>query len=283
MSPPIRPAATLVLAREGDAGPEVFLSRRTSKAAFMADAWVYPGGRVDDEDAGERIADRLVGPDGGFAATFEDPIEEEAARALYVAGLRESFEEAGVLYARHADGSAVTFEDPQVAERFSAHRAALNEHTTGFADILENEDLTLDAASLDYFAHWITPPNEPRRYDTRFFFATIPVGQRPVPDRSELTEGRWFSPAAALRAAAQGEIQLAPPTVCTLDDLTSAADLAAAIAWAAAEVPVPILPRLDRTEDGAVLVLPGDATYPSETPVQGPTRIVYRDGRFVRE
>ena len=285
-SAPLRNAATLVLARAAQQGRgiEVFLSRRTAKAAFMANAWVYPGGRVDDDDADERIGARLL-PERAedFARPFEDDIDHALARAHYVAALRESFEEAGVLYARHEDGRPVDLTDPTTRERLAAHRAALNRHERSFLEILEAERLVLDATGLVYFAHWITPPFESRRYDTRFFFSVLPAGQEPVPDRAELVHGEWLSPAAALDAAAAAEIQLAPPTLCTLDDLDRCDDIDAAIAWADAEIPVPILPKMKKLDDGMALLLPGDAEYPAEQPVQGPTRVVWREGRFVRE
>lgn len=281
---PIRPAATLVLARAAAPGFEVFLSRRTSKAAFMANAYVYPGGRVDEADHDPAYLARLLPRDPDwFAREFEDGLGPDAGRAHYVAALRESFEEAGVLYARRADGTELDLSDAATSERMAVHRAALNRGERDLLSILIEEDLVLDATGLDYFAHWITPPFETRRFDTRFFFAALPAGQTPVPDRSELVDGGWYTAAAALRAYEAGQVRLAPPTLCTLDDMSRCDDLDAARAWAAAEVPTPILPRLEQVDGDTALLLPGDPLYPSETPVRGPTRVVHRAGRFSRE
>ncbi len=280
----MRLAATLVLARQCETGVEVFLSRRTSRAAFMANAWVYPGGRVDEADADPAFLPFIQPPPGGFVGQFEDdPAPDEAhIRAHYIALLREAFEEAGVLFADNADGSPLEFDDA-FAARMSAHRTALNAGERTFLEILAAEGLVLDASDLTYFAHWITPPHETRRYDTRFFFATMPSTHEPVPDRGELMEGRWFSPTAALDAAAAGEIQLVPPTLCTIADLAQSESLEQAIAWARDAQPVPILPRMLQDDGVTYLVLPGDPLFPSDQPVKGATRVAFRDGRFVRE
>lgn len=279
MSQPIRNASTLVLARETNDGFELFLSKRTAKAAFMANAYVYPGGRVDDED------DDLGIPMHGLetCGTFEDTDDTALFRAHVVALLRECFEEAGVLLARDEDGGVVELHDEQRLDSLARKRTALNAGTTTFSAVLAEEKLTLDAVGIDYFAHWITPPFESRRYDTRFFFAVAPAGQEPVPDYSEMVHGQWFSAQAALDAYIAGEIQLAPPTLCTLEDLAGCDTLDDALAWAAAEVPIPILPRLETIDDTIHLLMPGDPLYPSDTPVVGPTRFVLRDGKFVRE
>ncbi|MFT6396248.1 MAG: 8-oxo-dGTP pyrophosphatase MutT (NUDIX family) [Bradymonadia bacterium] len=279
MSQPIRNASTLVLARETSDGFEVFLSKRTAKAAFLASAYVYPGGRVDDADHDLSI------PVHGLetCGTFEDTDDTKLFRAHVVALLRECFEEAGVLLARDADGSVVELHDQERLASLAEKRAALNAGTTTFAAVLGAEKLTLDAVGLDYFAHWITPPFESRRFDTRFFFAVAPAGQEPVPDYSEMVHGQWFAAQDALDAYIAGEIQLAPPTLCTLEDLAGCTTLADALAWAAAEVPTPILPRLETINDTMHLLLPGDPLYGSENPVVGPTRVVLRNGKFSRE
>jgi 8-oxo-dGTP pyrophosphatase MutT (NUDIX family) len=279
LSKPIEDAATLVLAREARQGFEVFLSKRTSKAAFMANAYVYPGGRVDPEDYEESLP--LV--PSGLESAFEDIADAARYRAHLVALLRECFEEAGVLLAARRDGVPLKTSGRCMVERLARHRARLNASECTFADILDAEALVLLVEHVHYFAHWITPPFENRRYDTRFFLAIAPEGQEPVPDYSEMVHGAWFSPASALDAYRDGSIQLAPPTLCTLEDLAESSTLEEAVGWARAQTPSPILPRLETIDDQMNLLLPGDPLYPSEVPVKGPTRIVLRDGRFVRQ
>ena len=279
MSEPIRDAATLVLARRATQSFEVFLSKRTSKAAFMANAYVYPGGRVDQEDYETSLPMVPARPE----SAFEDSPDRERYRAHLVALIRECFEEAGVLLASRRDGSSLHLSDDDTIERLAQHRAALNANERTFAEILEAESLTLSAGHVHYFAHWITPPFENRRYDTRFFLVIAPDGQEPIPDYSEMVDGDWFTPSGALEAYRSGSIQLAPPTLCTLEDLAQSSTLEDAVEWARAEIPVPIEPKLETIDDAMHLLLPGDPLYPSEHPVSGPTRIVMRDGRFVLE
>ena len=245
----------------------------------MANAYVYPGGRVDEADYSDEIDVRNLPLHDGF----EDSDDVALFRAHIVALLRECFEEAGVLLAVDASGGGgLTMHDERVA-RLATRRTQLNAGERTFAQILAAEELALDATGIDYFAHWITPPFESRRYDTRFFFAIAPADQEPVPDYSEMVHGAWFHPTAALAAYRAGEIQLAPPTLCTLEDLAECETLEDAAKWAASEIPLPILPRLESIDDTMHLLLPGDPLYPSDAPVPGPTRIVMRDGRFVRE
>lgn len=276
MTKPIQDAATLVLGRRAEDGFEVFLSKRTAKAAFMANAYVYPGGRVDAADYDESIPVRLRNDDD----RFEDVANPARYRAHVIALLRECFEEAGVLLADRLDGTRLAFDDPAERERFARYRLELNAGGLAFAEILGREGLTLRGDGVDYFAHWITPPFESRRYDTRFFFAEAPAAQEPVPDYSELVHGAWFTPNGALAAYDRGEIQLSPPTLCTLIDLDPLSDLAGAVAWSRAQIPCPIQPKLESIDDTMHLLLPGDPLYPSSHAVEGPTRVVLRDGRF---
>src|SRR5690606_37706845 len=130
-------------------------------------------------------------------------------------------------------------------------------------------------------AWWITPKAEPKRYDTRFFLAPAPEGQAPRVDEHEATEGAWFTPAAALAAYGEGRIQLAPPTLATLEDLAEHADLERAASAVARPLP-PIEPVLITGDDGLVLALPGDPLHEVEAPASARrTRIVLDErGRF---
>lgn len=245
----------------------------------MANAYVYPGGRVDDGDYEHGIPLVPARP----ASRFEDSNDGARFRAHLVALIRECFEEAGVLLATRGEGAPIDSSCVESVERLARHRAALNANECTFREILTAESLTLSAEHVHYFAHWITPPFESRRYDTRFFLVIAPDGQEPVPDYSEIVHGEWFTPLAALEAYRSGGIQLAPPTLCTLEDLAESATLEDAVAWAQAEVPIPIEPRLETIDGCMHLLLPGDPLFPSEIPVPGGTRIVMREGCFVRE
>jgi 8-oxo-dGTP pyrophosphatase MutT (NUDIX family) len=280
-SPPIRPASTLVLARDHPSGPELFLSKRTPRAAFMASASVYPGGRVDDEDADAGWRAHLSQTDEAwFVDAFCGDVAADAARAHHVAAIREAFEEAGVLVATRADGTPLTLEAPRDAERFAEHRAALNRGESAFIDIVGREKLQLDVGALSVFAHWITPPFETRRFDTWFFFARAPRGQEPVPDFAELVEGGWVRPEKALEDYAGGHIALAPPTFCTLRDFSLHYDVSAMERWVRDERPVAIEPRLVEHSGETFLVLPGDPLFPSPACARPPLRFAFANGRL---
>ena len=266
----VRDAATIVLARDGEDGVEVYLTRRGASAAFMPDRYVYPGGRVDHDDAS--LAGRLVPKDLPRAASLGTIMTEERAAALVVAGLRECFEEAGVLFA-----------EPVASDNaLRAWRTRLVEKTGSFAAMVETLDLRLQSAALVCFDHWITPTFEARRYDTRFFVARMPARQVAIADNVEVYDGRWWRPSSALEAYARREILLAPPTLCTLQDLAPFGTVDALMAWAAERVVVPILPTLEEIGGVPTLLLPGDPRYPASMPCAGPHRIRNVDGVWER-
>lgn len=273
---PIRDATTVLLLRaaEGADPFEIFMVRRTARAKFMPDAMVFPGGRLDDADADDGLAARC------------DLSREEAARrlgmqdgrralALLLAGVRETFEEAGLLLARRADGP-LDLGDEALTKRLSAHRDALNGHTATLAEVAEAEDLRIEVARVGYFARWITPPIESRRFDARFLLARAPRGQRGRHDAVETTASAWLSPRAALAAYDDGGIQLAPPTLRVLLELARAGSLDAALKTGG--VPRPIEPQPHFVDGGLDLLLPGDPDF--DPPGDTPNRIMLRDGRW---
>jgi len=272
---PIHHASTLVLVRPATTGFEVFLSRRTASAAFMANVHVYPGGRLDAADLDARFAAMVPDDVLDVAADFEaaDGVDASLRRGLVVTALRECFEEAGVLFGRPRSVAAP-------ADVRAAVRARLNAGACSFGEALDALDWALDASALRYFAHWVTPPFESRRFDTRFFLAPMPSDEEAAPDESELVEGAWMTPSAALASYASGGLALAPPTLCTLHDLSALSTVDEALAWAWAARPVSIEPRMVEVEGVPALLLPGDPLYPSPEPCPGPRRLYLRHGRF---
>lgn len=280
---PIRDAATVLLLRDRPGGSfEVFMVRRTGKAAFMANAMVFPGGRLDEADCDDGLAARCALNRADAAARLG---MDDGARALglLVAAVRETFEEAGVLLARRADGRPLDFDDPGEAARFARHRDALNAGTVTLAEIAATEDLTLAVDALAFHAHWITPEIERRRYDTRFLVTRAPAGQRPLHEGNEATDSAWLSPAEALEGYEAGRLQLAPPTLRVLLELAALPDTEAALRARADDPPRPILP-VAHFEDGRLsLLLPGDEHYPPGGPAGARNRIVAADGRWLSE
>jgi 8-oxo-dGTP pyrophosphatase MutT (NUDIX family) len=205
-----RDAATVVLLRDVPGGIEVFLQRRVTAMAFAAGMTVFPGGGVDRRDADVSVG--WAGPEprqwaGWFGCS------PELARALVCAAVRETFEESGVLLAGTAD--AVVDDTTQ----FAAARAALVSRELSLAEFLAENDLTLRSDLLRPWANWLTPPQEPRRYDTHFFVAALPEGQRADGATTEAQSCGWQSPAEAIADAEAGRSMLMPPTWFVLDEI----------------------------------------------------------------
>jgi 8-oxo-dGTP pyrophosphatase MutT (NUDIX family) len=231
-----RPAATVVLARDGDAGLEVLLLRRARSSGFVPGAYVFPGGRVDEQDADPRVTGRLAGL---------DPAAGGPGPAYLVAAVREAFEETGLLL---VEG------DPD-ADALRGWRGRLLAGEVDFAAVLEALDARIAAGRMAYLAHWITPEAEPRRYDTRFFLAAVPAGSRAAPDPREMTDAVWLAPAAALDRFQAGTLPMVFPTVRTLQTLAAFTDAAGAIAALQRREVAPVLPRLVRTARGVGIVV----------------------------
>jgi 8-oxo-dGTP pyrophosphatase MutT (NUDIX family) len=256
-----RPAATVVVLREGEGGQgvEVLLLRRVRSAGFVPGAYVFPGGRVDPEDGAPEVVDRLTDRDAAAWARRlgVDSTEEGHSGAAYlVAALRETFEETGILVARNGSGGFAPSadRDPAVAEL----RSRLLGGEIGFARVLEALDVTLDDGQAEYIAHWITPEAEPRRYDTRFFAVRVPRGVAVTPWEKEITDHRWLTPARALELREDGELPMVFPTIRTLEDLTPFSRARDVLQhFGRMQIPT-ILPRLVRTPTGVGIEVPGD-------------------------
>jgi len=267
---PLRPAATVMLVRDAatGAGIEVFMLRRTLAAAFAGGMYVFPGGKVDDADGTTEIEGIADGLDDEAASTRLGLAS--GGLAYWAAAIRECFEEAGVLMARHARGDRagdiVRFDDEHVVDRFEQHRHAVHQGSLSIVDLCEREQLRLCAGDLAYVSHWITPVGEVRRFDTRFFVARAPQAQEPLHDDGETIESLWVAPGEALARFRRGELAMIPPTIANLEFLVDHIS-ADAVMVAAHAIPTPpaILPKLRVNADGKVVgvVLPDEADYDS--------------------
>jgi 8-oxo-dGTP pyrophosphatase MutT (NUDIX family) len=246
---PTRPAATVVLLREASGGTEVLLLRRARSSGFVPGAWVFPGGRVDEEDADPRLLERTAGLDPGEAARrLGLPDAVPPAIAYYMASVREAFEETGLW---PGEGGP----DPS-SPLVTGAREGLLSGTLGFPEVLERLDLQIPGRALEYIAHWITPVVEPRRYDTRFFAAVVPGGREARIDAREMTGALWLSPSEALERNLDGELPMVFPTLHTLRALEGNTPPGVLLERFRGR-PVPaILPRLVRTPTGVSLRLP---------------------------
>jgi 8-oxo-dGTP pyrophosphatase MutT (NUDIX family) len=251
MSAEPRQAATVLLLRDGAPGLEVYLLRRTRGMPFAGGMTAYPGGGVDPRDGDTEIAWTGPSPDR-WAAAFG--CDERIARELVCAAVRETFEEAGVLLAGPVGTDGVV---PDVSgDDWEEQRQALLTRELSLAQLLAGRDLALRSDLLRPFAHWITPPVEPRRYDTKFFAAALPAGQEARHVSGEADEASWLTPAAALAELRTGSRPMLPPTIHTLGQLEPFADVEAALAGSPPEPLHPISPTFTDQPDGRWAVLP---------------------------
>lgn len=201
-----RHASTVILLRDTLSGPEVYVQERASTMAFCAEMTVFPGGGVDGRDinAGTEFQWEGQGVDWWANRLQKD---ESMARALVCAAIRETFEEAGTLLAGHPDGTIVADTAP-----FQAQRKAMEAHELSFTEFLVNNALVLRADLIRPWANWVTPKEQPIRYDTAFFVAAMPEGQATYSDTREATSTGWFRPSTLLDGWRSRKISLMPPT-----------------------------------------------------------------------
>lgn len=261
---PVKPAATVLLVRDADAGGvEVFMLRRTFNAAFASGMFVFPGGKVDDVDGVNEIAELCDGLTDTHASSLLGIAN--GGLAYWVACIRECFEEAGVLLARHeSTGDVVRFDDEETAQRFEAERENIHDGSVALLDLCKREGLRLTTDDIHYVSHWITPMGERRRFDTRFFIARAPQAQEPLHDDGETIESFWISPQEAIERAHEKDLMLMPPTKANIEFLLPFKTADEVLA-AAAKVGMPqtILPKLKIDSDGRVvgIAMPGDPDY----------------------
>jgi 8-oxo-dGTP pyrophosphatase MutT (NUDIX family) len=269
------PAATLLLLRDGRSSVEVLMMRRQRQLRFMGGMWVFPGGRLDPSDYSPAATALLAEADrrGAYPMRSLDGTElpNEVALGLKVAACRETYEETGLLLARHRDGHRPS---PADVHALQAERARVASLPGAFIELIASAGLLLEVDGLVYWSHWITPSLEPRRYDTRFFAAVVPDGQAASADQQESTELGWLAPRDALVAEARGEMSLAPPTLLTLEDLEEShrlhGSVAAMLAAERNRATPPVMPRIVRDGDATISVMPWDPAY-ADMPGEGCT------------
>jgi 8-oxo-dGTP pyrophosphatase MutT (NUDIX family) len=208
------PAATLVLLRDRPGGGvECLLMRRHLASRFAAGDFVFPGGKIEADDNPEDAAAWCRGlqvTDAARRLALEDA--PRTALGFWIGAIRETFEEAGLLLAVDAGGRDVAVDTP----RFAEYRRACHADNRAFWTMVRTEGLRLTTDRVVYFAHWITPEEQPLRFDTRFFAAPAPAGQEATGDDREMTDLTWLTPAEAVEAQRRGEITLRNPTVRNL-------------------------------------------------------------------
>ena len=247
---PAVPAATILLVRDGGDGLEVFMVERHHQIDFATGALVFPGGKVDPADADPMLANRCRGGSG---------LGDEQ-RAMRVAAIRETFEEAGVLLAYPRGGDAL-IDGERLRSIDAAYRDRLNENACTIVDVVEGEDLDLAFDGLVRFAHWITPVFMPKRFDTEFFLVPAPADHVAVHDGGESVDSVWTTPAAAISAAEGGSRTIIFPTLMNVKKLGQSGTVAEALSAAREQPVVTVFPQIEERDGERWMVLPEDAGY----------------------
>jgi 8-oxo-dGTP pyrophosphatase MutT (NUDIX family) len=254
---PARPAATVVVLRDRPGGLEVYLQRRTRTMGYAAGLWVFPGGAIDPADQDPAVDAAWTGP--GPAAWAERlDLGPDQARGAVVAACRECLEEAGILLA----------DRPVEEAALAAARQELLGGGHGLAGVLAGLGARLDTSRLRYWAWWVTPEPEPRRYDTRFFIAALPAGAAATMHALEAERERWFP----VTGSSPDPMHMLPPTFCTLRELAGFGSVAEVLAAAEGRLVERILP----THADQAVLLPSGERIP--VPVR-PTATAERGGR----
>ncbi|MEO3972383.1 NUDIX hydrolase [Streptomyces sp. CAU 1734] len=262
---PPRRAATVMLLRDTPDGPSVHMLRRRASMAFAGGAYAYPGGGVDERDARPV---RWAGPSRAeWAARLG--VDEAGAQAVVCAAVRETFEEAGVLLAGLTGDTVI---GATAGEEWESDRRALVGRELSFAEFLDRRGLVLRSDLLGAWARWITPEFEPRRYDTWFFVAALPQGQRARNASTEADRTVWIRPAEAAAGYDGGDLLMMPPTISTLRSLLPYATAAEALGAADGRDLAPVLAEA-RLEGGElVLSWPGHEEFTKHIPTTGGAR-----------
>jgi len=267
-------ATTVILLKDKEPEElEVFLLKRHEKSSFMGGNFVYPGGRVDRDDGSLESCSLSKG------ITFEEAqkilggtFSPEESFAYWIAGIRELFEEAGILLTYDQSGNLFQFKNRDEQERFLNYRNSLHQGKMTICQMVQKEKLFLALDQLHYYAHWITPEARSERFDTRFFLAHYPLGQEASHDQEETTAGIWITPRKALEENLKGEVILSPPTLKTLEDLSRFKTIDKVFNSQKTKDIRPILPILTKISSGPIIIFPWDPEYENfqkgEIPVQ---------------
>lgn len=252
MTEPVTPrlSATVLLARDGAEGLEIFMVVRHHQIDFASGALVFPGGSLDPSDRDPRLRALSDGADG----------IDDNELAVRVAAAREAFEECGVLLMRTSATGAMV-DGARTAALGVKYREPLDRNDIGMADVAEAEGLRLALDELSHFAHWITPIRLPKRFDTHFYLARAPHDHDLAHDGSEAVDSVWINPNRALQEADEGKRTLIFATRLNLERIGRSRTVAEAIERTRHDPIVTVLPEIEKTETGRILRIPIEAGY----------------------
>ncbi|MDX2156178.1 MAG: NUDIX domain-containing protein [Hyphomicrobiaceae bacterium] len=247
---PARPSATIMLVRDGRDGVEVFMVVRDRPMDGAMGAVVFPGGKIDEEDRHPENWGHL------------EPPQSHPGLPYWLAAMRETFEEAGVVIARPEGTATGDLAPARARDMVAKHRDALLDRKITFAEIIRSERLVPALDHMVHFAHWQTPLGLPKRFDTHFFLVSSPEGQEPIHDGREMVDCFWTQPGKIVSEADRGERTLVPATRLNLELLSESRTVADAMERARARAVVMVRPERFKTESGGWAVrIPAEAGY----------------------
>ncbi|MGE0828569.1 MAG: NUDIX hydrolase [Hyphomonadaceae bacterium] len=244
------PASTIMIVRDSP-GLEVLMVERHHQIDFASGALVFPGGKVSKDDFDPRWQERLDGD------------ENPDTRAFLIAGIREAFEESGLVLARPAGkrGKGKPFATPDDIASLHELRGPVADGKASFLETIANANLVLALDALRPFAHWVTPEFMAKRFDTHFFIAEAPAEQSALCDGWETVDACWVEPGAALEQAERGERTIIFPTRMNLEMLGRSKTKDEALTATSARKIVTVMPKVVQDGEEMFLAIPPEAGY----------------------
>ena len=260
MNKNLTPAATVLVLRDSKEGIEVLMVKRSKKSPF-GNLYVFPGGKIDEDDLQKEWKSYCDGYNDSMASEILGL--NESGLSYWIACIRESFEEVGILLAKRKSGEKLDLEGKD-KNKFDKYRKDLINHEISFLEICKREELILTAKNIAPLSHWITPDFEIKRFDTRFFIAYLPENQIVQHDGMELTHSLWINPNNALKKAMEGDMQMILPTTENLklcSNFTSAREMLENQKNLTKNDIKPILPKFYKENGTWNVLYPGDEGY----------------------
>lgn len=243
-----RPSATVMIARDGANGMEIFMVARDRQVDFASGAVVFPGGKVDPDDHHEAWQPAAA------ALPAKGPESQ-----YWIAAVRETFEESGLLIAERSGGGRLSAAD--VAEIGASHRARILDGSVTFSSLTQSLGLVPAFSEMVHFAYWVTPVTMPKRFETHFFLVHAPEEHVATHDGQEAVRSFWISPRDLVAEADAGRQVLVPATRANLELLAESKTVADALAAARQRSIVPVMPVVEKADGGVVIKIRDDAGY----------------------
>jgi 8-oxo-dGTP pyrophosphatase MutT (NUDIX family) len=275
-TPPLD-SASVVLLRDSAQGMQVLLLRRHQASNVLGGAYVFPGGKLDPEDQDPDLLSQLSQDAATLHQRLAEPeLNPQRAAGLFVAAIREAFEECRILLGQ----TGADTPDLQALQNALASGQS-------WSQAFQNGSLQLHTDALVPWTRWITPRQASvtsKRFDTRFFITRVPEGQTAEHDNHETTETLWTTPREALIRYWDYQIELAPPQIMGLVQLARHPNTHSALAEAQSRQPPVVQPEPFDQDGIRTICYPGDPRHSvAQAVFPGPTRLLFKNKRFEPE